>query len=48
MVESELDKRSVSVKDVFYAVRGRKISLVFDFYADKFISLTDIQSRLTK
>lgn len=44
----ELDKRSVSVKDVFYAVRGTNNQLVFDFYADKVNSPTDIQSGLTK
>ena len=44
----ELDKRNVTVKDVFYAVKGTNNQLVFDFYADNVKSPTDIQSGLTK
>lgn len=44
----ELEKRSVTVKDVFYAVKGTNNQLVFDFYADNVNSPTDVQSGLTK
>lgn len=39
----ELDKRKLSLKDVFYAVKGTNNQLVFDLYDDKLSSPIDIQ-----